>query len=145
MTGHVRPALRVRLISEAGRPYRKSTDVTCATRAHVERWTVEDSAKSNRSCELRVAEQVFTNPRMMHVVKFSQAIYLKHTLVRDQGRKKKREKKRDNLEIRCCSPDLDPSPASFSVLRVENLRRSWGEENDARRVGFSPRLRREKE
>ncbi|RRT61993.1 hypothetical protein B296_00020350 [Ensete ventricosum] len=34
-------------------------------------------------------------------------------------RKKKREKKRENLEIRCCSPDPDPSLAGFSVLRGE--------------------------
>ncbi|RWW19338.1 hypothetical protein GW17_00016617 [Ensete ventricosum] len=31
--------------------------------------------------------------------------------------KKKREKKRENLEIRCCSPNPDPSLAGFSVLR----------------------------
>ncbi|RRT68710.1 hypothetical protein B296_00036014 [Ensete ventricosum] len=52
---------------------------------------------------------------------------------------KKREKKRENLEIRCCSPDVDPSPASFSALRGENktmcrllTEASWGD-------FFSPR------
>ncbi|RWW21312.1 hypothetical protein GW17_00014538 [Ensete ventricosum] len=39
-----------------------------------------------------------------------------------QGRKKKKENKRDNLEIQPCSPDPDPSPAGFSVFRKENLR-----------------------
>ncbi|RWW47620.1 hypothetical protein BHE74_00046365 [Ensete ventricosum] len=34
-----------------------------------------------------------------------------------RGRKKKREKRRENLEIRCCSPDLGLSPAGFSALR----------------------------
>ncbi|RWW05903.1 hypothetical protein GW17_00030801 [Ensete ventricosum] len=55
-----------------------------------------------------------------------------------RGRKKKREKKRENLEIRHCSPDPDSSPASFSVLRGENLWRLRGEENDAQasREGF---------
>ncbi|RRT62662.1 hypothetical protein B296_00041095 [Ensete ventricosum] len=37
-------------------------------------------------------------------------------------REKKREKERENLEIRRCSPDLDPSPAGFLALRRENLR-----------------------
>ncbi|RWW17541.1 hypothetical protein GW17_00018531 [Ensete ventricosum] len=55
-------------------------------------------------------------------------------------RKKKSEKKRENLEIRRCSPDPDPSPAGFSALREENLWRSRGEENDTRCVGFSPRF-----
>ncbi|RWW53559.1 hypothetical protein BHE74_00039940 [Ensete ventricosum] len=36
--------------------------------------------------------------------------------------KKKSEKKRGNLEIRRCSPDLDPSPAGFLAFRRENLR-----------------------
>ncbi|RWW43095.1 hypothetical protein BHE74_00051278, partial [Ensete ventricosum] len=58
-----------------------------------------------------------------------------------RGRKKKREKKRENLEIRCCSPNPDPSFTGFSTLRGENLRRSRGEANDA---GFSLRLRGEK-
>ncbi|RWV82929.1 hypothetical protein GW17_00055532 [Ensete ventricosum] len=40
---------------------------------------------------------------------------------------KKREKKRENLEIRRCSPDPNPSPAGFSMLHGENLRRSQGE------------------
>ncbi|RRT53818.1 hypothetical protein B296_00049592 [Ensete ventricosum] len=40
----------------------------------------------------------------------------------------KQKKKRENLEIRHCSPDLDPSPAGFLVLRWENLRQSQGEE-----------------
>ncbi|RRT82438.1 hypothetical protein B296_00014042 [Ensete ventricosum] len=38
--------------------------------------------------------------------------------------KKKREKEMENLEIRRCSPDPDPSLAGFSALRGENLRRS---------------------
>ncbi|RWV82232.1 hypothetical protein GW17_00056283 [Ensete ventricosum] len=49
----------------------------------------------------------------------------------NRGRKK-REKERENLEIRRCSIDPDPSPIGFLVLRGENLQRSWGEENDAR-------------
>ncbi|RWW06057.1 hypothetical protein GW17_00030642 [Ensete ventricosum] len=57
-----------------------------------------------------------------------------------RGRKKKSEKKRENLEIRRCSFDLDPSPTGFPALRKENHRRSWGEENDARHAGFSSRL-----
>ncbi|RZS14350.1 hypothetical protein BHM03_00046029, partial [Ensete ventricosum] len=66
-----------------------------------------------------------------------------------RGRKKKREKykkekKRENMEIWHCSPDLDLSPASFLALREENLRRSRGE-NDARasstHVGFLGRRR----
>ncbi|RWW44086.1 hypothetical protein BHE74_00050185 [Ensete ventricosum] len=36
-----------------------------------------------------------------------------------RGRKKKREKKEENLEIQHCSPDPDPLPAGFSVLREE--------------------------
>ncbi|RWW61589.1 hypothetical protein BHE74_00031350 [Ensete ventricosum] len=40
---------------------------------------------------------------------------------------KKREKKRENLDIRHYSPDPDPSLAGFSMLRRENLRRSRGE------------------
>ncbi|RRT47122.1 hypothetical protein B296_00053951 [Ensete ventricosum] len=44
-----------------------------------------------------------------------------------RGRKKKREKKRENLEIQHCSPNLDPLPVGFSVLRRENLQRSLGE------------------
>ncbi|RWW32574.1 hypothetical protein GW17_00002744 [Ensete ventricosum] len=62
--------------------------------------------------------------------------------MRYQSREKKREKKRENLEIRRCSPDPDPSPVGFSTLRRENLRRSR-EENDAQRMGFSSRLREE--
>ncbi|RWW39958.1 hypothetical protein BHE74_00054665 [Ensete ventricosum] len=42
-------------------------------------------------------------------------------------RYKKREKKRENLEIQHCSPNLDPLPVGFSVLRRENLQRSQGE------------------
>ncbi|RWV80355.1 hypothetical protein GW17_00058393, partial [Ensete ventricosum] len=42
-------------------------------------------------------------------------------------RVKKREKKRENLEIQHCSPNLDPLPVGFSVLRRENLQRSRGE------------------
>ncbi|RRT55690.1 hypothetical protein B296_00045242 [Ensete ventricosum] len=34
---------------------------------------------------------------------------------------KKREKRRENLEIQCCSPDPNPSPTGFSALRRENL------------------------
>ncbi|RWV99144.1 hypothetical protein BHE74_00041238 [Ensete ventricosum] len=50
----------------------------------------------------------------------------------NRGRQKKREKKRENLEIRHCSPNPDLSPAGFSTLHRENLRRTCGEENDAR-------------
>ncbi|RZS02725.1 hypothetical protein BHM03_00032796, partial [Ensete ventricosum] len=45
----------------------------------------------------------------------------------DKYLEKKREKKRENLEIQHCSPNLDPLPVGFSVLRRENLQRSQGE------------------
>ncbi|RWW61848.1 hypothetical protein BHE74_00031067 [Ensete ventricosum] len=47
------------------------------------------------------------------------------TVERYQPREKeKREKERENLEIRRCSPDLDPLLVGFSTLRGENLWRS---------------------
>ncbi|RWW11772.1 hypothetical protein GW17_00024598 [Ensete ventricosum] len=49
-----------------------------------------------------------------------------------RGRKEKRKKKRENLEIQCCSPNLNPSPVGFSALRKENLWQSRGEETSPR-------------
>ncbi|RWW87524.1 hypothetical protein BHE74_00003644 [Ensete ventricosum] len=49
-----------------------------------------------------------------------------------RGRKEKRKKKRENLEIQCCSPNLNPSPIGFSALRKENLWQSRGEETSPR-------------
>ncbi|RWW67169.1 hypothetical protein BHE74_00025399 [Ensete ventricosum] len=57
--------------------------------------------------------------------------------------RKKREKKRENMEIWHCSPNPDVSPTGFSVLPKENLRQSRGEENDTRRMGFLRRLQEE--